>query len=384
MGRHFFIPGKEEQMNWQDEIRKNFTTAEELQDILNLSPEEVGKIQDEIRRFPMSVTRYYLSLIDPDDPDDPIRKMAVPSGLADLTDGQMDTSGEQSNTVIQGLQHKYAETALILTTSQCAMFCRHCFRRRLVGKTSDEITVDIDGIADYIRSHPRINNVLLSGGDPFLLPTEQLALWLEKMTALTQLDFIRFGTRTPVTFPQRILSDQTLTELFEYYQDKKQIYVVTHFNHPREISEDSKAAVKKLQAAGIVIKNQTVLLRGINDDPEILGTLLQKLTSLGIIPHYIFQCRPVRGVKSLFQVPFTEGIEIVQKALSLQNGLGKSVDYTLSHVTGKIRILGKTAEGKMLFQYKQAKDPEQIGNIFSMRLGKEETWLPEEIMTSEC
>jgi len=288
----------------------------------------------------------------------------------------MDTSGEHANSPIRGLQHKYEETALVLTTQDCAMFCRHCFRRRLVGKESDEIAVDVDRIVEYIQAHPRISNVLLSGGDSFMQPTERIRQWLDRLSSLETLDFIRFGTRTPVTFPQRILSDPELIEVLQHYTKTKKIYVVSHFNHPGEITPQSVEAVKMLQNAGVTIKNQTVLMRGVNDSSPVLAQLLRKMTALGIIQHYIFQCRPALGVKSRFQVPLAEGSDIVQKALATQNGLGKSADYTMSHVTGKIRILGKADDGKMVFQYKQAKDPAMIGRIFSVPVDDEQTWLP--------
>lgn len=366
-------------MNWTDTLSKNLTTAEELREPLHLSEDEYRHIREEIELFPMSVTRYYLSLIDPDDPGDPIRKMSIPSGAPVIMDGHLDTSGEHSNTKVQGMQHKYAQTVLILTTAACAMFCRHCFRRRLVGKETEEIAVDKDAIVDYIQSHPSVSNVLLSGGDAFLLPTEEIRDWLRRLAPLGQLDFIRFGTRTPVTFPERILSDPGLTALLEEYSAVKQLYVVTHFNHPKEITPESTAAIRALQKAGVVVKNQTVLMKDINDRPEVLAQLLKEVSSLGIVQHYIFQCRPVQGVKSRFQVPLREGSGIVQKALSMQNGLGKCADYTLSHVTGKIRVLGTGEDGRLLFQYKQAKDTARIGRIFSMDLDPAATWLPEEL-----
>ena len=370
-------------MSWQKIIQQNVTTAEELCGPLKLSQTEYESIREEIKLFPMSVTRYYLSLIDPDDPDDPVRKMAIPAGHVVLTDGQLDTSGEHSNTKLRGLQHKYRETVLILTTPACAMFCRHCFRRRLVGKDSEEIATNIDEIVNYIRMHPDISNVLLSGGDSFMLETNAIRQWLEKLSNLDQLDFIRFGTRTPVTFPQRILEDPELPALLAEYRQKKQIYVVTHYNHPKEITAESAAAIYALQTAGVVVKNQTVLLRDVNSNPQTLSELLRMVSSLGIIQHYIFQCRPVQGVKSRFQVPILEGSRIVQEALASQNGLGKSADYTMSHITGKIRILGETEAGRMLFQYKQAKDPGDIGKLFSIKLDGTETWLPDDLI-SRC
>lgn len=365
-------------MNWQTLLTQNVTTAEELTEYIHFSDEEYLNIKNEIGMFPMSVTKYYLSLINPDDPDDPIRKMAVPSGLPVIFDGSLDTSGEKSNTVGKGIQHKYRQTVLVLTTSACAMYCRHCFRRRLVGVDSDEIAADCHEAADYIKRHSEVNNVLLSGGDAFMLPSERIAEWLKVMTELPQLDFIRFGTRTPVTFPQRILLDPELTEILAQYGKKKQIYVVTHFNHPREFSDESAEAVRALQKTGVVLKNQTVLMKGINDKPEVLAEVLKRASSLGIVPHYIFQCRPVTGVKSRFQVSLKNGIEIVFAANKLQNGLGKAADYTMSHPSGKIRILGCGKDGKLVFQYKQAKNPELIGKIFSLDPG-DEAWLPENL-----
>ena len=369
-------------MEWRTLLAENVTTVEELAEHLRLSNEEFLNIRNEIERFPMSVTRHYLSLINPDDPDDPIRKMAVPSGLPLVFDGSLDTSGEKSNTVIQGIQHKYEQTVLVLTTSDCAMYCRHCFRRRLVGTDTDETAADCQGIADYIRAHPKVNNVLLSGGDAFMLSADQISGWLEELTDLEQLDFIRFGTRTPVTFPQRILFDPELTEMLAEYGKKKQIYVVTHFNHPREFCEESRAAVRALQKAGVVVKNQTVLMKGINDDPEVLAKVLMEATSLGIVPHYIFQCRPVTGVKSRFQVPLRKGLEIVTKANSMQNGLGKAAEYTMSHPSGKIRVLGRDRDGKLVFRYQQAKNPALAGKLFALDAG-DAAWLPEILPVEE-
>lgn len=363
-------------MDWRTILDKNVTTVEDLRLFLPMSEEEAKRIRKEIRTFPMSVSDYYLSLIRTDDPNDPIRKMAIPSGMPLDGDGSLDTSGEQQSTRIRGLQHKYEQTAMILTTSECAMFCRHCFRRRLVGKETEEIAAEPQEVLDYLRSHPAINNVLLSGGDAFLMDTEKIENWLELLSQLPQLDFIRFGTRTPVTFPQRILLDPLLGNVLREYGKQKQIYVVTHFNHPREMTLQAMGAIRTLQASGVVVKNQTVLLKGINDDPAVLGELLRKISSWGIVQHYIFQCRPVQGVKTQFQVPLLEGMRIVDKALGMQNGLGKSAGYAMSHHTGKIQVLGEPAPGKMIFQYKQARDPENIGRLFSRKIQPDDTWLP--------
>ena len=207
-----------------------------------------------------------------------------------------------------------------------------------------------------------------------MLTTEKIGEWLYALADIPQLDFIRIGTRTPVTFPDRISSDKRLLNTFREVCTRKQIYVVTHFNHPNEFTSRSIEAILDLQECGIIVKNQTVLLKGINDDPETLGKLLRMVTKNGIIQHYIFQCRPVTGVKNYFQVPIKKGCEIVRKANAMQNGLGKSAFYTMSHKTGKITILGEM-DGKMLFQYRQAKNSADIGRIFSMDISDEATWL---------
>jgi L-lysine 2,3-aminomutase len=160
------------------------------------------------------------------------------------------------------------------------------------------------------------------------------------------------------------------------YNEKKQIYVVTQFNHPRELTPESDAAIRALREIGIIIKNQTVLLKGINDDPDVLSELLSKLTIFGVVPYYIFQCRPVRGVLNHFQVPLLEGYKIVDQAKSRQNGQGKCVRYAMSHPTGKIEIIGELSEGEMIFKYHQAKDPKDSARIFTQKLLPNQCWLP--------
>ena len=356
---------------WKEELAHNITTAEELRDCIHLSEEEYGIVRKEIEMYPMSVSRYYLSLIDESNPNDPIRKMSVP-GIS-RAEGMADQSGEKSNTVMPGVQHKYQQTLLVLISTNCAMYCRHCFRRRFVGTEQEEIARDPQAVADYIKEHPSISNVLLTGGDALVVDTDVLRKWLDVLSDIPQLGFIRIGTRTPVTFPARINTDEELLSLLAEISKKKQLYVVTHFNHPNEFTSESVGAVRKLQKCGVVVKNQTVLMKGVNDDPMTLGLLLETVASLGIVQHYIFQCRPVIGVKNDFQIPIREGSHIVNMANAMQNGLGKSADYTMSHKTGKIRILGELND-EMLFQYKQAKNVEDVGRIFTKKIG-DETWL---------
>ncbi|HPF88749.1 MAG TPA: KamA family radical SAM protein [Candidatus Limiplasma sp.] len=341
---------------------------------LHLSSEETKRLERIANQYPMMIPDYYLRLIDPDDPDDPIRKMSVPSYFEAEREGSFDTSGEQTNTVLPGLQHKYAQTALILSTSECAMYCRHCFRKRLVGASDDEIAANFGAVVGYIREHKEISNVLISGGDSFMISNMMIRRYLEAFAQMDHLDFVRFGTRTPVTYPQRINGDAELLKILHTQGQKKQIYIITQFNHPNEITPQSTEAVRRLQAAGLIVKNQTVLLRGVNDDPKTLGTLLKKLTRIGCVPYYIFQCRPVKGVKGGFQVPLFDGVKIVDRAKAMQNGHGKHLHYCMSHPTGKIELLGKAPGGEMITKYHEAKDPDNYGKVLYRKTEADQCW----------
>lgn len=329
-------------MTWAKELRNNAAGAAALREYRSVSPEEEKRLETILRKYPMRATRYYLSLVNWDDyENDPIYRMCVPTVLEEDSSGSLDTSGESMNTRLPGLQHKYRETVLVLTTHECAMYCRHCFRKRLVGlEEAGEKAADPEAAASYIRSHPEVSNVLLSGGDSFLLSNQTISEYLSLLTDIPHLDFIRFGTRIPVTFPMRITDDPELLSILQTYSRKKQIYIVTHFNHPREITEDSLKAVRLLTEAGLIVRNQTVLLKGINNDPGILAELFGRLTGIGVIPYYIFQCRPVTGVKSQFQVPLKEGFRIVEEARGKMNGQAKCFRFVMSHRTGKNRTPG--------------------------------------------
>ena len=366
-------------MSWQEELRDGVRTAEQLAPILHWTQEETAKRAEVIRRYPMLIPRYYLSLVDPEDPDDPIGRMCVPS-LAEFQEGgSFDTSGEADNTKLEGLQHKYAQTVLLLSTNQCAMYCRHCFRKRLVGLSEEELNKRVDEVVSYVKDHREITNVLISGGDAFLNPNHILERYLRELTAIGHLDFIRFGSRTPVTLPERIYGDQEFLDLFARYAQKKALYVVTQFNHPRELTDQAREAVRALIRRGVQIRNQTVLLRGVNDSAGTLGDLLSGLTRMGVTPYYIFQCRPVTGVRGEFQVPIREGIRIVDGAKSRQNGFGKAVRYAMSHPLGKIEIVCQSPEGETLFKFHQSKYPQDSARAFTVRLGPQDAWLDENL-----
>ena len=362
-------------MTWENEFKNNITTVEDLAEFVDMTRVEKTRLQKIVDRHPMSVTRYYASLIDWNDPDDPLRKMTIPSeGELDRA-GIYDQSGEQQNTKLPGLQHKYKKTVLILTTNMCTTFCRYCFRKRLVGLPTGETIHQLDDAVRYVKAHPEVNNVLLSGGDPLYLPTRVLRRYLEKLSRIEHLDFIRIGTKVPVTMPRRITEDRELYELLkEISVKKKRLYVSTQFNHPREITPAVRRAINSLHRAGVVTNNQTVLLRGINDDPEVLSKLQRELTGMGVVPYYVFQCRPVKRVKKLFQVPIARGFEIVEKSRSLLDGYSKRYRYVMSHRDGKIAIAGMDKE-YFYFRFHQARNPKNDGKFFKRKFDPKATWL---------
>lgn len=362
-------------MSWETALQNSsISSVDDLAKYFDFSEKDKVIIEEICQDHPLRISKYYLSLIDKSDEEDPIRRLSIPLVHESYMEGSYDTSGERANTVLPGLQHKYKQTAVILATNECAMYCRHCFRKRLVGLDTNEIIQDFQSALDYIQNHREINNVLITGGDPFVLSNNRIEEFLAALTKIDHLDFIRFGTRVLVTFPKRIISDNDFTEMFESYTHKKRLYVVTQFNHPREITRESVQACNRLQKAGVTISNQTVLLRGVNDDSNIMTQLQRSLVRIGVIPYYVFQCRPVKRVKKHFQVPLYEGCKIIQETRRQLDGHTKRFRFIISHPTGKVEVLGIN-NGQFLFKYHQAKDPKNVGAVFSRPANKTSTWL---------
>ncbi|UCF79579.1 MAG: KamA family radical SAM protein [Candidatus Eiseniibacteriota bacterium] len=355
--------------------RDRIRTIEELEKRTHLTPSEKRELSSIIAHHPMAVTEYYANLIDWDDPDDPLRKMAIPSIEEHELEGSFDTSGEQDNTKYRGLQHKYAQTGLVLMTNSCWLHCRYCFRKRLVGVSVDEIVHDWSEILQYLRRHTEITNVLLSGGDPLTLPTSRIVDSLEKLADIPHLNFVRIGTRAPVVHPSRITEDEELVKFMRQYSSKKKrLYIITHFNHPREITPQSSDAVNRLTDSRMAVINQTVLLRGINDDPAVLAELQSGISKIGVAPYYIFQCRPVRRVKSGFQVPLREACKIIEETRSMLDGIAKRFRFVMSHETGKIEILGSRGT-RVYFRYHQSKDQTRVNEVFLRKLDQDTGWI---------
>lgn len=362
---------------WLKELKRNVQTLEQLKQYTQFSKEEEKKLKHLIELHPMNITQYYLSLIDWEDPFDPIKRMVVPNQEELRLFGSYDTGGERMSTKMPGLQHKYSRTALILTTNRCASYCRYCFRKRMVGLPTNEIIKRFSDAVKYIQKHKEINNILITGGDPFILPVLILEKFLKKLSIIPHIDFIRFGTKVPVVFPNRILKDRGLLNLLrKYSREQKRLYVVTQFNHPKEITKKSRDAINELINCSIIINNQTVLLKGVNDNPEILSELLNGLVGIGVNPYYVFQCRPVKRVKYRFQISLYRGIKILEEANKNLNGHSKRFKYIMSHETGKIEILG-IIDNEIYFKYHEARNPSNVGKMFKRKLSREAGWLNE-------
>ncbi|MCK4996798.1 KamA family radical SAM protein [Candidatus Pacearchaeota archaeon] len=357
-------------MSWQEQLRNGVKTVEDLDSYAKLNAEEKLRLSKVIDAFPLLITPYYASLVDWKNPNDPIRKIIVPSESEFSEEGLFDPSNEKSNTVLPSLQHKYRNTALLLSTSNCAGYCRFCFRRRLkencdsVAEKKDEL----NEVFEYIKSHPEIDNVLISGGDSLVLSNERLDFILGKISKINHVKMIRLATRVPVFLPQRISEDKELLEILTKYNKKKQIYVITHFNHPDEITTESIKTVKLLINNGIQVRNQTVLLKGVNDDADVLAKLFNELVFNGVVTYYLFQCRPVKK-SSHFKIPLNEGWKLFEGAKKQVSGLAKTVRYAMSHTTGKVEICG-ILENKIYLKYIQAKKYEDIGKFMIKKLPK--------------
>ncbi|MDD5022559.1 MAG: KamA family radical SAM protein [Candidatus ainarchaeum sp.] len=294
------------------------------------------------------------------------------------TIGLKDQSGEKINlekTGVKGLQHKYGPTALMLISDICASFCRFCFRRRFVGKDSEKVN-ELDGAVEYIKKHPEIKNILLSGGDSFMLDNHEIEKILDRLFAIPHINVIRFGSKMPVYLPSRFSDPELMRILKRYNKKGKKIYVVSHIDHPRELDQKSIMAHKKLIKLGISILSQTVFIRGVNDDEEVLINLFEKITEVGIRPYYIFQCRPVKGAMH-FYIPISEGYRIIEKAKEKLSGIAKTFRYIMSHVSGKIEIIYVTSDDKKtaVFKYHQSRDPAYLGEIMMIKYNEPVKWL---------
>ncbi|MBI3814906.1 MAG: KamA family radical SAM protein [Nitrospinae bacterium] len=365
--------------DWRWQLKNRITTLQQLEEIIILTPEEKKGVLASGGRLAMAITPYFASLIDPYNPNCPVRRQAVPRIEESyiLPHDMVDPCGEDTHSPVPGLVHRYPDRALLIVTDQCAMYCRYCTRRRMVGAEENVISRDrLEDVYSYLRTNRKIRDVLISGGDPLLLKEEILEGILSNLRRIPNIEIIRLGTRVPVTLPQRI--DTSLADMLKKYHP---LWMSIHFSHPKEITKDVKRACGLLSDAGIPLGSQTVLLRGINDKPHIMKKLIHELLKMRVRPYYIYQCDPAVGTGH-FRTPVSAGINIIEKLRGHTTGYGVPtfvVDapggggkipvapvYLISQADGRVTL--RNYEGKIFEYYESPKQIRRIDGIKQFRL----------------
>ena len=339
---------------------KYITSIDKIPQLASSEREAARKVGE---KFVFRSNDYYQGLINWDDPNDPIRKLVIPDARELHEWGELDASHEEIYTKVPGLEHKYTDTALLLCNDVCGAYCRFCFRKRLFMDDNDEVVRDVSAGLNYIREHPEISNVLLTGGDPLIMSTSKLEPIIAGLREIPHVKIIRLGSKMPAFNPQRITGDPSLWKMFEKYSNPEmgRIYVMCHFNHSVELTPEAREGLDLLQRHGAVTVNQSPMIAGINDDPHVLRELFDELSFLGVPPYYIFQCRPTEGNES-YSVPLEKAYQIFAKAQALGSGLAKRARFAMSHMTGKIEVVGLTDE-QILFRYLRAANPRKQGKV---------------------
>lgn len=340
----------DEQWNdWRWQVRNRIETLEDLKKYIKLTPQEEEGVSKSLQTLRMAITPYYMSLVDVNNPNCPVRKQAIPSiaethtAKADL----LDPLHEDGDSPVPGLTHRYPDRVLFLITDMCSMYCRHCTRRRFAGQNDSATPEDnIEKGIQYIANTPQVRDVVLSGGDALLISDEKLEYIIKRLREIPHVEIIRIGSRTPVVLPQRITDD--LVNMLKKYHP---IWLNTHFNHPNEITAESTEACAKLANAGVPLGNQSVLLRGVNDCSNIMRRLVHGLVKMRVRPYYIYQCDLSMGLEH-FRTPVSKGIEIIESlrghtsgfavptfVVDAPGGGGKTPvmpQYVISQMPGKI------------------------------------------------
>lgn len=306
----------EEWNDWRWQLSHRLDSLEELQKIVKLTDEEKEGILAK-ERFRLAIPPYFASLIDPDDPNCPIRRQVIPTSLELKNSDSMmiDALDEDHHSPVKGLVHRYPDRVLMLVTMECASYCRHCTRSRMVGNAAACTSRDYDAQIDYIARTPQVRDVLISGGDPLVLNQRVLEDLLTRLRAIPHVEILRIGTRTPCYLPQRI--DESLVSMLRRFHP---LWMNIHFNHPKEITPEARRACEMLADAGIPLGCQTVLLAGINDCPNIIKKLCHELVKIRVRPYYLYQCDLVAGTGH-FHTPVSKGLEIMEAMRGHTSGL---------------------------------------------------------------
>lgn len=290
------VAGEQSWQSWRWQLKNMITSTAEIAQLVELSDDERAGLERSKGRFRFGLTPHYASLMDPRDPSCPIRMQAIPrpQELSVAPGELLDPLGEDSHRPVPSIFHKYPDRVLLYAVDRCAIYCRHCNRRRIVGGDDPPTASELDAALDYIARTPRIRDVLISGGDPLLLSTRKLGALLRRLRAISHVEIIRIGTRLPVVLPQRIDD-----ELCRVLRESAPVFINTHFNHPKEITAESRTACERLVDHGVPVGNQAVLLRGINSSVRCLRSLFRELLKVRVRPYYLFQGDVVVGTDHL-------------------------------------------------------------------------------------
>jgi len=369
---------EQEWEDWHWQLRHRITHVDQLRGWFPLTPSEEAAAQRIQGRLVMAIPPYWMSLIDPQDPNCPIRRQSIPTmeEFEIREHDRLDPCGEDGDMPVPGLVHRYPDRVLFLVTEQCAMYCRHCTRRRLVGTTSRGLmsSANYEATFAYLRAHTEIRDVLISGGDPLMLTESRLETILRSLREIPHLEFIRIGSRTPVTMPQRVTPE--FCDLLKRY---KPIWMSLHFCHPKEVTPRLKQAMDMLADSGVPLGSQTVLLRGLNDDPAVMKKLMHELLKVRVRPYYIYQCDPAQGI-SHFRTSVESGVNIIESLRGHTTGYavptfvvdgpgggGKipvSPNYVVSYEDGVVTLRNYAGE---LYTYHEPSEVQAAPQMASIR-----------------
>jgi KamA family protein len=364
-------------------IRRKVAYVRDVERLEGIPPEVRERLAEVAERYPFRANDYYLGLVDWNDPADPIRRLVVPDEGELERFGSLDASGEAKNAVAPGVQHKYPHTVLFLVNEVCGAFCRYCFRKRLFQDDTGETSIDVTPGLRYVAARPQITNVLLTGGDPLMLNTRRLEEIVGGIRAIPHVGIVRIGTKMPAFNPYRILDDPELLAMFRRHSTpEKRIYVMAHFDHPRELTPAAVKAIGQLIEAGAMVVNQCPLIAGINDDPETLAELFRRLSFIGAPQYYLFQGRPTAG-NAPFEIPIVRGYFLFEEAKKRVSGLAKRARFVMSHERGKIEVVGVT-DTRIYLRFHRARNPAAEGRFLAFYRDDEARWLDDLVPADEA
>ena len=344
----------EQWTDWGWQMRNRVHSVETLKNYIHPTQAELDAIAATRGIFRWNITPYYASLMDPNDPACPIRKQVVPQSTEHQADivGVVDPLEEVSHSPVKNLIHNYHDRVAFCVTAECAIYCRYCLRKRMVGDAEQFMNkAELQEAIDYIAAHPEIRDVLLTGGDPLTFNEKNLEWIIQRLRDIPHVRIIRLGSRLPVTLPYRITDE--LCRLLEHYHP---IWVNTHFNHPKELTEDAAIACDKLLRAGIPVGNQTVLLKGINDDVETLKALFEGLVDMRVRPYYLYQAQLIGGTAA-FRTSIEKGMKIMESLRGRTSGFALP-NYILDTPFGKVPlnrsyVIGRSGDHVLMNTYQE-------------------------------